>query len=67
MMPSASILVFGDGIERRFPLHGFCPFVSFVSHVGKTICICILLGPGPKLVFCLFIFCNYLFIASSLL
>ena len=63
MMPSVFISVSRDAIERRFPLHSFCFFSSFVGHVGKTICICIFLGPGSKLVF-LYIF---LLLASSLL
>ena len=33
-MPSVLISVFGDGIERRFPLHS-CTFVLLKSLVGK--------------------------------
>ena len=59
-MPSTLISVSRDGIERQFPLHSFVSSVSFVFHVGKNICICFLLGLGPKLVFCITIFCSFI-------
>ena len=60
-MPLALISVSGLGIERQLPLYSFLLLFLLLAMLAKKT-IYILLGHGPKLVFC-----NYLLIASFLL
>ena len=65
-MPSVLLLVSGDGIERRVLLHS-SSFVLLLAMLAKLYVYVFFWGPEPKLVFCIFIFYNYLFVPSSLL
>ena len=65
-MPSVLISVSGDVIKRQVLLHS-SSFVLLLAILAKLYVYAFFWGPRPKLVFCIFIFCNYLFVASSLL